>query len=330
LAAEPIANNEPNTEQVISVVTVLDGRADSAAFVERVAGMLTPLYRYFEIIVVDNAPRSDPGSTIWALPQAVPQVRVLQLSRHYDLEIALLAGLDSSLGDFVVLIDSASDPIELVPVLLEQACSGYDVVIAEAWDGKGYSLGRRLAVWLSVQLTGRLLGYPTIPTGDYFRVLSRQAVNSVNKIRNKRRYLKYFNTMAGFRQTHVSYERSAMTAAPNPRARDIVLGTIDLILSNTAIPLRVASMLGIVASFLALSYLLYVLVISMVKNHIAEGWITTSVTTTTMFLILFLILTVLSEYVARIHEETKEQPLYFVDNEISSSTPRPTDTLNVV
>ena len=184
----------------------------------------------------------------------------------------------------------------------------------------------RMSRWL----TARLLGYATVPSDDYFRVLSRQVVNSVSKIRNKRRYLKYFNAMAGFRQTHVAYERPAASPVPPQRARDVLLGTADLVLSNSVIPLRAASILGLVASFLALAYLLYVLVVSLVLNHIAEGWITTSVTTTTMFLILFLILTVLSEYVARIFDETKEQPLYFVDCEISSSTIIPSETLNVV
>jgi len=59
-------------------------------------------------------------------------------------------------------------------------------------------------------------------------------------------------------------------------------------------------------------------VVTLVKHQIQEGWLTTNVMSTLMFFFLFLILTVLSEYIARILEETKERPLYFIDYEVDS------------
>jgi hypothetical protein len=87
--------------------------------------------------------------------------------------------------------------------------------------------------------------------------------------------------------------------------------------------LRFASLLGLVASAANVVYLFYILVVSLIKQRIAEGWITTSLTHTTMFLMLFLILSILSEYIARILDETKEQPLYFVEFETNSTVASP-------
>ena len=92
----------------------------------------------------------------------------------------------------------------------------------------------------------------------------------------------------------------------------------DILVSNSAVPLRFASLLGVLASLGNLSYLVYILVVSLLKSHLAEGWLTTSLTNTTMFLAMFLILTIVSEYIARILDETKDQPLYFVESETNS------------
>jgi dolichol-phosphate mannosyltransferase len=62
-----------------------------------------------------------------------------------------------------------------------------------------------------------------------------------------------------------------------------------------------------------------VLTLTLVKKKIAEGWVTTNLMTSAMFFLLFFIITILSEYVARILEETKDRPLYFIEYETNSS-----------
>jgi hypothetical protein len=85
------------------------------------------------------------------------------------------------------------------------------------------------------------------------------------------------------------------------------------------------------ASGLNLLYLFYILTVTLVKSRIAEGWLTSSLMHTTMFLLLFIIMTILSEYVARILDESKEQPLYFVESESNSTVSTVSlERLNVV
>ena len=84
------------------------------------------------------------------------------------------------------------------------------------------------------------------------------------------------------------------------------------------------------ASVINLAYLVYVVAVTIVKRQIAEGWISTSLMTGTMFLLLFLVLTILSEYVARLTEEVQERPLYFVEFESSSAVTPAAAELNIV
>lgn len=89
-------------------------------------------------------------------------------------------------------------------------------------------------------------------------------------------------------------------------------------LSHSARPLRWTAWLGLLACSINLIYFGYIFVVTLVKQRIAEGWLTTNVMSTLMFFFLFLMLAVLAEYVSRILEETKDQPLYFVDYELDS------------
>jgi dolichol-phosphate mannosyltransferase len=92
-----------------------------------------------------------------------------------------------------------------------------------------------------------------------------------------------------------------------------------MVIAHSLLPLRIATLLGVAASFLNLLYLGYILAVVIVKQRIAEGWLTTSLSHTVMFLVLFLILAVLAEYIGRTLEEAKDQPLYFIERESSSA-----------
>jgi dolichol-phosphate mannosyltransferase len=106
---------------------------------------------------------------------------------------------------------------------------------------------------------------------------------------------------------------------------------VDIIISNSAAPLRLGALLGLLASFANVLYFGYILAVTLVKRKLAEGWLTMSVTSTTMFFLMFLILAILSEYVARILDESKDQPLYFIESEMNSDVSSfQKDRLNVI
>jgi polyisoprenyl-phosphate glycosyltransferase len=309
-------------DSLITVLVVLDNdREIIDDFVAEMTRVLAANYRYYELLLVDNGSTDGVDQRIQVLQKEVPGLRLIRLSRRHDVEIALAAGLDNSLGDYVVIMNAAYDPPGFVPTLVEQAAAGFDVVIAERRRRDGQPLARKLLAPIYYRLASRLLGYSLQPNATHFRVFSRQVVNSISKIGNKSRYLKYLNALVGFRQTHLSYDRVYRSAARR-RERGLigpVISGLDIIISNSAAPLRFASLLGVGASLLSLIYCGYVLAVTLVKQKVAEGWVTTNLMTSALFFLLFFIITILSEYVARILEETKDRPLYFIEYETNSS-----------
>lgn len=316
-----VFSQKANTDILISVTAVLPTDALMIGpFVEKTLRVLGENYTYFELLLIDNGSPAPIQAMIYDLQSQVPNVRLIRLSRRYGQETALAAALDHSIGDYVVLIDPAIHPPELIPRLVERVIEGYDsVTAAPASPRKGlmdYCLVRP-----AYRLASSILGFTLEPDESYYKAFSRRLVNSIVRIRSKNRYLNYLHVSVGLRHATISYEQqsNAKPARGIRRLMRQLIGVSNLLVSNSATPLRFASAIGFVASGVNMLYLLYILGVTLLKSRIAEGWLTTSLTQTVMFMALFLIMTILSEYISRILDETKEQPLYFVESETNST-----------
>jgi dolichol-phosphate mannosyltransferase len=140
--------------------------------------------------------------------------------------------------------------------------------------------------------------------------------------------LRYYSALVGFNQQQVDVSRS--TGARYESLVHAIGRGLDLLLSNSVQPLRWAAGLGLLATLGNALYLTYILAVAALKDHVAEGWVTQSLTTTGMFLVLFLMLTVMAEYIGRIMEEVQERPLYFVEFERDGAVEVGHKSLNVV
>lgn len=320
----PAARQEPlvgkDSQVVISVAVVAHCDEGIEAFLRETTAILAKNYQYYEILIVDNGSDAEFRKRVQELQQTLPNLRMLCLSREYDREAAYMAALDNAIGDYVVLMEIDGDPPGLIPEFVQAAIDGCDVVIGKTRRVDELPWHLRMGSRLYHSLAKRMLEFPVRESASYFRVMSRAVVNSMTRIRNKRRYLKYLNSMVGYRQKHVPYTRVFRGGRTRRDGALRSLGrAIDVLISNSAIPLRAASLLGVAACGLNLLYLGYIFVITLIKKQLAEGWLSTSIMNTTMFFFVFLILTVLSEYVLRILEETRDRPLYFIDFETTSN-----------
>jgi len=304
-----------------TVITMLqDDRDLIATFVTKVTGLLKASRPHYEIVLIDNGSSDDTVSEVQRLQQIYPNIHYIRLSRSYDPETAFTAGLENSLGDHVIIMDVRHDPPEAIPLFLASAAQGHEVVIGEATDLPRpfyYRLGEKIFY----RLARRCLAFPLNPKASNFRCLSRQVVNSITRMHNKSRSLKYLNAVVGFRHAHIEYELNRARPGEFSLTRflkSVSLG-ISIITSHSAVPLRFASFLGLIASLLSAAYVAYIFAVSLFKTKVAEGWITTNIITTMMFFLLFFILTILAEYIARILQEAQDRPLYFVEFESYSS-----------
>jgi dolichol-phosphate mannosyltransferase len=310
-----------NVDTLVSVCAVVPGQVDRLdSFVRQTVSILDAAFAYYELLLIDNGTTAEIHEAVQRLQRVVPNVRMLRLSRNYPNEVAIAAALDHCVGDYVVVMDSLAHPSELIPAMVKRAIEGCDSVIAEP-SGKKGSLAEKLIATPAYRIASNIMGFELRPEESYFRVFSRRLVNSLIKIRSKNRSLSCMHGMIGLRKCTLFYTPSPSQARPAAvkRVMSQLRLAADIVVSNSAVPLRFAACLGLLASGINLLYLFYIMAVTLVKSRIAEGWLTTSLMHTVMFLLMFLIMAILAEYVARILDETKEQPLYFVESESNST-----------
>ena len=304
-------------------VSVVCRLRDEAASVEPLladlARVLREHYQNYEIVLVDDGSTDGTAARVKELLSRFECVRLLRLSRKFGLDVALTAGLESAIGDYVVTLSAETDPPALIPEMVALAQRDNAAVYGLA-PRRARPLLHRLGAGVFHWACRRLLDLPLQPGATHFRVLSRQAVNAIVEIKDNYRYLRALTPYIGYATRTFAYLPIARSGKP---PREGLLEAADtaiaVVVSNSSRPLRFVSWLAVLASFLNVAYIGYVFLVNVFKHSVAEGWTTLSVQNAGMFFLLFLILAVVTEYVGRILDETRERPLYYIAEEANSS-----------
>ena len=289
--------------------------------IQEIYQVLSTHYVYFEILIVDNGSTDNSYELIRKLQKSIPNIHLLVLSKFHSLEIAYTAVLENSIGDYLLFLDAYRDPPSLIPSFINKAISGYDIVVGEREDNNNLFIINNIVDKISYKLLKRLLGFDISKNYSLFRLLNRKVVNSLIKIKNKSRNLNYLSTMVGFKQIYIPY-KSRKIKIDTKNKVDIIksfIFTIDILTSNSNALLRLSTLLGVFAGFLNLLFLLFIILVIFFKKRIVEGWITTNVLNAGMFFLIFIILAIMSEYIATILKESKDQPLYFISEDHHSN-----------
>jgi len=317
----------------VSVVAPLSNDADIVeAFVDDCVAMLRDHFTHFEIILVDDGSTDETPAAVDRAIAAHPPCRLIRLSRQFGTEVAIAAGLENAIGDFVAVLLPASDPTSLVPEMVERCRGGAGVVTGIRSSREGEPWYLKLGAAVFYRLADRLLGVAIPPNSTHFKVLSRQVVNAVIRIPDQARFLRTLTTHVGYRDAYLPYEPiRRRTPVRRKSLVEAVKLAVRILVANSLQPLYFIVSIGAVLIVACAGYLLYVLAIYLFLPEVAAGWTSTNAVTATMFGSLALIGTVGVLYLARLLEERSDWPLYFVLEERTAATPDlQTDRLNVV
>lgn len=311
----------PSADRFVSVIAPLYRDADILeSFVDELVACLEQHYVHFEVVLVDDASGDTTVELAQGLLQRHRHLRLLELSRTFGQEIAISAGLDTVIGDFVVVMLPESDPVERVPEMIELCAQGKGIVFGVRRSRAGEPWLQRTGARLFYGLCNGPLAMGIPRNATHFRAMSRQAVNAVIRIKERTRFLRTLSAYVGYGEQGIEYDPRPRRAQPRRKSLSEAAGlAIDIVVANTTSPLRWLACLAFLAGSLNGLYVLYVLGIFAFKDRVAEGWATRSLQASGSFLVIFLVLAVLCEYLARMLEEVKDRPLYYVQNESQSS-----------
>jgi polyisoprenyl-phosphate glycosyltransferase len=311
-----------NTTSFISIITPLHNQAHLLeAYLQEVYPVMTEHYLHYEIILVDDGSTDDTRRKADAILQQYHCIRYIRLSRSFNMETAISAGLDVAIGDMVLIMRPLVDPAALIPAFINQVRKTGGVVFGlqtnQGTEGMRYRWGKKLFH----RLSAHMFDFPPPPANaTIYTALSRQALNAILAIKDKARYVRVFSALIGFPHDFIEYSSQHPEAAqPQKGLLSSVRSGIDILVMNSTRPLRYASYIGLVASLLNVLYIIYVFIVNLFKRNVAEGWTTLSLQNSLMFLFLFIILSVLIEYIDRMLTETKGRPSYYIAEERTSS-----------
>jgi polyisoprenyl-phosphate glycosyltransferase len=285
------------------------------ALYERLTRVLEGLIEPYEIIFVDDGSRDDSTQLLRDFQARDERVKFLSFSRNFGHQIAITAGLDYSSGQATVVMDAdLQDPPEVIPRLIEQWRKGYDIVFAVRAKRQGEGLFKRATAAIFYRLFRRMTATEIpLDAGD-FRLMSRRAVEAMQGIRERNRFIRGLAGWIGFRQTSVTFVRDVRQAGETKYPlKKMLQFALNGLLSFSLAPLQLASYLGFLISCIAFFYIAYAIGLKLFTDRVVLGW--TSVMVAVLFLggVQLISLGIIGEYIGRIYEEVKQRPLYVVD-----------------
>jgi len=290
-------------------------------FHARLRAVINGLGCNVQVVYVNDGSTDDTETVLSFLREQDNRVEVVDLSRNFGKEIAMTAGLDHAKGEAVIVIDAdLQDPPELIPELLKHYHDGYDVVYAQRVSRAGEGALKKTTAYLFyrfIQAASRV----KIPadTGD-FRLLSRRAVKALNKLREQHRFMKGLYAWIGFPQKAVRYHRDSRKAGQTKwNYWKLWNFALEGFTSFTIGPLKVATYLGVSTAAAAFLYALWIIYKTLAHGDPVAGYPSLMVVILFLGGIQLMTIGVLGEYLGRMFDETKQRPLYFVKNVLSSN-----------
>ena len=318
---EPAPEDQTGTMPLLSVVVpVHNEEACLDEFHRRTHAVLTTMPVRFEIVYVNDGSRDRSLARLEELRRSSANVSVVDLSRNFGKEIAVSAGLDFAAGDAVIIIDAdLQDPPELIPDLYAKWQEGYDNVYAQRLSRAGETRLKRGTAHAFYRLLNRISDHPIpLDAGD-FRLLSRAALTALGQLRERHRFMKGLYSWVGFRQVAVPYHRDARAAGQTTwNYWRLWNFSLEGITSFSTLPLRATSYAGLVVSFLAILYGIFIIIRTLIYGNPVAGY--PSLIVIVLFLggVQLLSLGIVGEYLGRVFNETKNRPLYFVNSYVPS------------
>ena len=280
----------------------------------------------FEIVYVDDGSRDSTLDLLRELQRADRRVRVVALSRNFGHQIAVTAGLQSVVGDVIVVIDAdLQDPPEVIPEMLDRWRDGVDIAYGVRTERAGETKFKRWTAFTFYRLIRRLANIPIpLDTGD-FRLMDRMAVDAFLAMPERDRWVRGMVAWTGFRQEPVQYKRAARAAGVTKYPfRKMLRFAVDGILSFSLVPLRLATWLGLFTAGLAMLGVLYALVVRLFTAIWVSGWALLFIAVLFLGGVQLVMLGILGEYLGRIYGEVKRRPLYLVKERLGfASTDEP-------
>lgn len=286
------------------------------ALMERITKFADDTKDYdFEFLFVNDGSKDRTIELIKEYREKDKRVCYVDFARNFGKETAMKAGIDYATGDAVVFLDAdLQDPPEVITEMIKYWEDGYDDVYAQRNSRKGETWMKKFTSKMYYKVLQDLTNVPIQKdTGD-FRLLDRRCVNALKVMKESQRNSKSMFSWIGYKKKAIFYDRDPRVAGKTKwNYSKLINLAIDGITSFTTSPLRISTFIAIPTFLILFVYFIYVIAKSFIVNQPIQAF------QATILLILFfsgiqiMLFGIVGEYLGRIFNETKNRPLYLVN-----------------
>ncbi|WP_195396761.1 glycosyltransferase [Holdemania sp. 1001302B_160321_E10] len=287
-------------------------------FYLRITKILSALSEYnYEICIVNDGSEDNTVKICHRLLDNDPHISFLSLSRNFGHEIAVAAGLDYAKGDIIILMDiDLQDPPEIIPQMIDKYEEGYDIVNAKRKSREGETWLKKFTAEMFYKVFSASSGKVRMPKNvGNFRLISRRVVNAFKELRETHRFARGLFCWVGFPTIEIEFEREARAAGKTKyNYKTMINYAIEGLTSFTTAPLRWAAYIGIITAIFAILYMIYVFWMAITKDpNLQKGWSSMMIVLLFFGSLQMIFLGIIGEYLGRIFDETKNRPLYYIE-----------------
>lgn len=314
------------------IVPVFNEEKVLPLFHDRLEGALSSLLETWEVIYIDDGSTDNSHAILQGLKEANPNVGIARFTRNFGKEEAMSAGLRLAGGEAVIVIDSdLQDPPELIPSMIDAWRLGADIVNMRRRQRYGESWVKKITAHLFYRVINRLSEVPVPKDVGDFRLLSRRAVEALNLLEERNRFMKGLFAWIGYRNITLDYDRDAR-AAGNSKWHYWRLWNFALegITGFSVAPLKIATYIGISCAGITFIYALYFLVKTLFLGESVKGFPTLIVTVMILGGLQLMAIGIIGEYLGRLFIESKRRPLYLLEGYQPSIIVQPESKATVV
>ena len=302
--------------KVSLIVPCYNEQAALPFFYTKVKTIIDSLPHYtWELLFVNDGSKDNTLDVIRQLRTQDERVCYVDLSRNFGKENAMLAGFDYATGDCAIIIDAdLQDPPSLISEMLEQWEQGYQDVYAKRRSRAKESWLRRRLTLTYYALLQHASRFDILQNVGDFRLLDRKCIDALRQLRESERYTKGMFCWIGYRKKEIVFDRADRIKGESSFSfLKLFELAVEGITSFTTAPLRLSTLLGFTISILTLIYICYFLLKTIIFGDPVRGFPTLVIIILFLGGIQLLSLGIIGEYLGRIFQETKNRPVYLIN-----------------
>ncbi|MDY6934885.1 MAG: glycosyltransferase family 2 protein [Spirochaetota bacterium] len=307
--------NSISTNSFISVVIpVYKGEATIGRVVNELINTITELFTIEIILVNDNSPDDSEHECIRLYHQFQGIVRFFSLSKNVGEHNAVMAGLNKSRGDFVVIMDDDfQNPITEVKTLINAAINNKNDVIYTYYEKKEHSRFRNFGSWFNDKVANIMLNKPRNLYLSSFKILNRFIVDEIIKYDLPYPYIDglILRTTDKVGVINVKHQKREIGES-GYTLKKLVSLWLNMFVNFSILPLRIATIIGFLFSLFGLVFAIITFVEKILNPELPVGWATITIFISIFAGIQLIALGMIGEYVGRIFLSQNKKPQYTI------------------